>query len=169
MRVTVCQAVATWMLETKRGRVMLRVVEWASMLLGALISAFILHEIEHQFFPVIKDWRMEYIQRDGDKWVVGGTMRKDRACELVSTSVLVVPKMPLAPRQLLYQIKPNEIIGGHLPTGLSTWGPWSMNIPATFDKHRKDISSIDIVGYHRCHSFWIQETHYGSIRMEDIP
>lgn len=169
MRITVMQAVATWLLETYRGRVALKVIEWCSFFLGMLLAAFIAFELEHRVLPVIKDWKLDYIERQGDTWVVGGTMRKLRACELVSTSVLAVPKMPLAPRQLIYQIKPEEILGGHIPTGTATWGPWTMAIPKLLDAHRAEISSIDIVGYHRCHAFWVTETFYGSIRMEDIP
>ena len=169
MRLTRFQIISTWMLETTRGRICLWLVECVALFAGALLSAWMLYQTEHYALPVIKDWKLESVEREGDYWVVRGTMNKVRSCELVATSVMAVPKMPLAPRVLVYQIKPSEILGGNAPTGLVTWGPWSMEIPKALLQHRDDISSLEVIGHHRCHALWTQETLYGSVRMEALP
>ncbi len=160
---------ALWLLETKRGRLLIWTLERAAMAVGALITLWCLYQIETRFMPVITKWQINPVVRDGDRYHLSGTMTKARACELVSTSVLAVPKLPFAPRVLLYQIKPNEIDGGNIPTGSTTWGPWTMNIPKAFIEHRHEIAYIEIVGSHKCHAMWTQETLYGAVQMEQLP
>ncbi len=169
MKITRGQLFACWMLETTRGRMVLWVVERLSMLMGVLIAGWMLYQVEHYLLPVIKEWKLEEVQRSDDNWVVRGTMHKVRPCELVATSVMAVPKMPLAPRVLVYQIKPEEILGGNAPAGFVTWGPWTMKIPQALEQHRDQISSIEVIGHHRCHALWTQETLYGSVRMDQLP
>lgn len=169
MRLSRSQRAANWLAETRRGRVVMWFVEWTSLAAGALLAGWMLYSIEHHFFPVIKNWKLEEVQREGDYWIVRGIMLKDRPCELVQTSVMAIPKMPLAPRVLIYQIKPTDILGGNSPTGLITWGPWEMKIPKTLEQRRNEISSLEVVGHHRCHMLWNQETSYGFVRMESLP
>ena len=169
MRLTCWQAFAAWLLGAPTGKAVLKVFEWLALTAGVLLSASITYMTEHQFLPVITEWRVEYINRVGNNWVVGGVLNKKRPCELVSVSVMAVPKAPLLPRQLVYQLKPSEVVGGNVPVGRSTWGPWMVTIPAVLEQHRDKISSLDIVAAHRCHAFWLQETYYGSVRIEDLP
>jgi hypothetical protein len=160
---------ALWLIETKRGKLVVWFLERGALALGALITLWCLYQIETRFMPVITKWDINPVIRQGDRYILGGTMTKDRACELVSTSVMAVPNIPLAPRVLIYQIKPNEIDGGNIPTGSTTWGPWTMNIPKAFLDNRDKIAWIEIVGSHRCHALWTQETLYGRVEMGQLP
>lgn len=169
MRITRWQQLAAWLLGSARGALVLWWIERAALVLGALVSGWMLYQAEHYLLPVIRDWRIESVERVGDAWVVQGVMFKSRPCELVATSVMAVPKQPLAPRRLVYQIKPNEILGGHAPVGYTTWGPWEMRIPKELLMHRDQVSFLEVVGHHRCHALWTQDTLYGTVRMEELP
>ncbi len=158
-----------WLSTTKMGTLTLWFVESMAFGLGALVMMFILYHGETSLFPVITDWKINPVIRQGDTYVLEGTMSKARSCTLIATNVMAVPKVPLAPRVLLYRIKPTEIDGGNIPTGSSTWGPWTMKIPQAFVEHRNEIAWIDVIGHHRCHGFWDQETYYGRVAMELLP
>ncbi len=158
-----------WLMHTRRGAVMLWIIERTAFLLGMCAAAFITWNIESRMFPVITDWTINPVVREADRYVLSGTLNKNRACTLIATSIMAVPKAPLIPRITLYQIKPNEIDGGNVPTGASTWGPWVMDIPKAFIENRDKIAWIEIIGHHRCHGLWDQETNYGSIRMDQLP
>lgn len=166
---THAQRFINWLLDTNTGGVVLWLLERVALVVGALCALFIVYSVERHFAPVIKDWRLDYVERvDGD-YVIAGTMFKSRACELISTSVMAVPKASLAPRHLIFQIKPNEIIGGNAPTGSSTWGPWQVPIPKGLLEQRDKIAFLEVVGHHKCHGLWSQETLYGRVPMERLP
>jgi hypothetical protein len=160
---------SSWLLGCARGRIILWWLERAAFAVGVLVTGWILYGVEHHFFPVIRDWQMTYIHKVDGRYVLGGSLVKSRACELISTSIMAVPKVPLAPRQLVYQIKPAEILGGNAPTGFTTWGPWEMAIPKPLLQQRDQISFLEIVGHHRCHAMWTQETVYGTVPIERLP
>lgn len=136
---------------------------------GALVALWIIWNVEVRWFPVITNWNLTSVERSGDRYTMSGSMMKGRSCELLATNVLAVPKVALAPRVLLYRIDPQDIDGGNAPTGFSQWGPWTMDIPRSFLRHRDEIAYIEVVGIHRCHAFWNQETLYGTIQMEQLP
>lgn len=144
-------------------------VGWLTFLLYSLLTLWVLYSIETRFMPVIKNWRIDQVKREGDRYTVSGEMVKVRSCELVATSVLAVPNIPFAPRHLIYQLKPEEVLGGNMPMGHNTWGPWTIKIPKGFEENRSKISHLEVVGHHRCHSFWIQETSYGRIELAQLP
>ena len=160
---------ALWLTSSKGGKVALWVAESVAFGLGALMMGFVMYHGERMFFPVITEWKIDPVVRSGNQYVLSGTMVKHRPCTLVATSVMAVPKAPLLPRVTLYQIKPTEIDGGNIPTGHGTWGPWAMNIPKAFLDNRDKIAWIDIIGHHRCHGFWDQETYYGRVEMAQLP
>jgi hypothetical protein len=136
---------------------------------GVLITLFVLYHVESKLFPVIEDWSLDYITRYENTYTMGGQMRKDRACELLHTSVLAVPKLPLAPKVLVYQVQPNEILGAGGPVGKFTWGPWEVRVPDKLMGHLDWVDSIEVVGHHRCHMLWIQETVYGRVPVSRLP
>lgn len=158
-----------WLDGTARGRLALWLLERVSFAIGALVTLWCVYQIETHFAPVITGWSLDYVSRSGTTVTVGGTLHKTRACELVSTSVLAVPKAPLAPRKLLFQVKPNDVLGGNAPTGTSTWGPWSLPIPKELLQQRSEVSYLEVVGTHRCHALWSQETIYGIVPIDRIP
>jgi hypothetical protein len=165
----VAEHFVVWLSTTRMGTLTLWLVESIAFGLGALVMMFIMYQAETRLFPVIRDWRLNPVVRQGDLYILQGTMVKTRPCTLLATSIMAVPKIALAPRVTLYQIKPTEIDGGQLPTGASTWGPWQMHIPKAFLENRDKIAWIDVIGHHRCHGFWDQETYYGRVNMEQLP
>ncbi len=159
-----------WFLQSRRGPLAMRIVQFLAPFVAVLAAFFIAWQTEKMFFPVIGDWRLDAVERKGNTYVVQGSMRKLRGhCELINTSVVAVLKNPLLPSQVLYSIQPTEILGGNAPSGLITWGPWTMNIPDAFTKNRHLIDHLEIVGLHRCHWLWPQETMYGRIELERLP
>lgn len=169
MRPSHFEAFSHWLLTCTRGRMVLWWLERAAFMLGLLVSGWMLYMVEHHFFPVVKDWKLAYIYKQNGHFVLGGTLYKPRACELISTSVMAVPKAPLLPRQLVYQVKPHEVLGGNAPTGFVTWGPWEVAVPKALVTHRDEIAFIEVIGHHRCHALWTQETLYGVVRVEELP
>ena len=160
---------ATWLLETKTGRIALWCIERLAFAVGALLMLWVVYMSETRFFPVVTDWKLEYVEREDGHYILGGVLEKQRACELLATSIMAVPNQRFAPRVLIYQIKPNEINGGDTPTGYTTWGPWRLEIPKVFLEHRDKISFLEVIGHHRCHGFWSQETLYGRVSAEMLP
>lgn len=158
-----------FVLHTRKGRCLAKAAEILAPFAGALIVLAGIWFVETRFFPVITDWQLEYIQRHGGAFHMGGVLRKARTCELVSTDVLAVPRNPLAPRVTVYRVAPHEFAGSQVSTGLSEWGPWSVMVPKALDANRDKIDRIEVVGVHRCHAFWLQETLYGAVPIDRIP
>lgn len=159
-----------WLWETRHGVIVRHSLKLFAPAIGFLVSLWLIYQTEARFFPVISEWRLEYAERSGPQMVtVGGSFKKTRACELVATTVLAVPKNPITPRQTPFTIPPDSIIGGNVPTGHSTWGPWEFKIPAMYLTHKDHISHLLVVGHHRCHALWIQETVYGHILPSELP
>lgn len=161
--------VAYWLGWTYRGQIVFWVIERLAFGLGVVLMALALQAVERRFFPVITDWSLDYITREANRYTMGGTMRKDRACELLHTSVMAIPKVPLAPRVLVYQVNPNEILGAGGPVGDFTWGPWTVRVPEALMGRLDWIDAIEVVGHHRCHALWTQETVYGRVPVERLP
>lgn len=159
----------SFLLHTRVGAVLLKAAEILAPVLGALAVLFLIWNVETRFFPVVQEWALETVEREDGHYLLEGSLRKVRACELVATSVVAVPRQPLAPSILIYQIRPDELVGANAPTGLSTWGPWRMSIPKKFSENIDKIAFIEVVGHHRCHAMWTQETLYGRVPIERLP
>lgn len=158
-----------WMWETSWGRLIRRVISFFVPLLAFIATLWIIQEIERRFFPVISQWTLDYIDRRGDYLVMGGKLYKSRTCELVNTLVVGVPKNSLSPRVLIHQVSPSELTGADVTVGLHMWGPWEIRIPAILQQYKDQIGGIEIVGRHRCHVLWMQETVYGFVPIEKVP
>jgi hypothetical protein len=167
--VTRADRLANWLSWTYRGQIALWLLERLSFLAGMLFVLTILYFVEARFFPVITGWKLEYITKTDNVYTMGGVMKKERPCELLHTSVSAVPKIPLAPKVLIYQVQPNEIMGAGGPVGTFTWGPWSVNVPKQLMTKFDWIEAIEVVGHHRCHMLWTQETVYGRVPAERLP
>lgn len=152
------------------GRHILRWLEALAFVIGAALMLVVVYMADTRLFPVVTDWRLDYIEREGDAYRVGGALRKTRPCELVITEVMAVPTSPLQPRRSIYRVKPYHMTGASVSTGYHAWGPWSIRIPALLETaKREQFAYIEVVGVHRCHGLWLHETVYGHIRMEDLP
>jgi hypothetical protein len=167
--VTRADRLANWLSWTYRGQITLWCMERFAFMVGMFFALAVLYFVEVKFFPVITQWELEYITRDKNTYTMGGVMRKDRACELLHTSVMAVPKVPMAPRVLIYQFQANEIIGAGGPVGRFTWGPWSVKVPDKLMGKLDWMEAIEVVGHHRCHMLWTQETVYGRVPVERLP
>jgi hypothetical protein len=160
---------AYWLAWTFKGQIVWWVVERIAFVFGMAVAAMALHTIETRWFPVITNWSLDYITRENNSYTMGGSMRKERACELLHTSVMAVPKIPLAPNVLVYQVQANEILGAGGPVGAFVWGPWTVRVPDKLMGKLDWVDSIEVVGHHRCHMLWTQETVYGRVPVERLP
>lgn len=156
-------------LYSKLGRLLVSLAQFFAPFAGFVVVMFLTWNVETRFFPVITGWTINKVEVVDGQFLLGGTIRKDRTCDLIATSVVAVMKQSAAPRMLIFQIKPGDLLGGNAPTGLSTWGPWYVKIPKELTSNRDRIERLEVVGQHRCHALWHQETVYGSILMKDIP
>jgi hypothetical protein len=158
-----------WLMKDAKGKVALWFIERIAFFIGATVWLWIVYTVEIRFFPVITHWSVDYIHKEGNHYVAGGVMTKERQCELLSVNIMAVPKVPLVPRTLIHQVKPETVLGGNMPVGKSTWGPWRMPIPPTLTENLDRISHFDVVGVHQCHAFWEQESLYGRIEIKQLP
>ncbi len=163
---TIAERLAVWFETSARGRVALWAVERLVALIGAAVALYAYSVFETNFRPVITDWRLEYVSREGGSLIVGGEMTKSRSCEHISTTVVAVPRAPRAARWTLYQLKPGDILGGSAPLGHSTWGPWRLVIPPQAAARISEIDHLEVIGSHRCHALWTQDTYYGRVPAE---
>ncbi len=137
--------------------------------LGAVMGMWIIYNVETRFFPVVVDFKMDKIEKVGLDWVASGTLMKARPCELLTISVLAAPKTPMVPNVLVTQVRTETVLGGNMPTGLNTWGPWSMTIPAALASNIAEIAHVEVRASHKCHALWAQETHYINIPIDQLP
>jgi hypothetical protein len=156
-------------LHTRLGLFLIRAAELLAPVVGAVAMMFIIWNVETRFFPVIEDWEIERVEAVNGHLILEGHLKKNRACDLIATSVMAVPRAPFAPRVLIYQLKPHELLGGNAPTGFSTWGPWMVQVPEKLVRYRDQIAYLEVVGHHHCHALWHQETVYGRVPMERLP
>lgn len=158
-----------WLWDTAWGRFIRKCIHTFLPILAFFATFWAIQQTEQRFFPVVTQWDLSYIERQGDYFVMGGRLYKDRRCELVNTVVVGVPRNPLLPRVTIYQIDPNEMLGADVPVGNHTWGPWEVRIPKTLLQYKDMLGSIEVVGRHRCHALWLQETVYGDVPIERVP
>jgi hypothetical protein len=127
--------------------------------IGALIAFFAIYQTEVRFFPVVTNFKIEVLQKEIGDYVVSGTYKKQRPCEFVATNIIAVG--PNIPATLIHQVKLTDI-GANISTGLIQWGPYRIPEPKSFN----GMTEVRIIGVHRCHVFWSQETVYGVFPIE---
>ena len=128
-------------------------------LVGAAIMFATVWFVETTYFPVVKDFKVDYITRVGNTYTAGGTLDKARACEFIGLTLYGTKDSQ--PKMLLTQYK-KDIFGSDVGQGMQTWGPWSVQFPGELI----DMDNLEIMGSHRCHSFWIQTTIYTNFDMK---
>jgi len=158
-----------WLWDTAWGRVIRKAISVLAPPLAFFLTFWMIQQTEQRFFPVVTQWSLDYIERHGDHFEMGGRLFKDRPCELMNTLVVGVPKNPLVPRVVVYHVDPNEMLGADVPTGPHTWGPWDVRIPKTLGQYKNDLAGLEVVGRHRCHALWLQETVYGFVSIDRVP
>lgn len=169
LTITKSEKFAVWLTETSTGSAVLWLMERMAFMFGALLAVWAVHTAETHFMPVITGWQLDHITKQDDKITASGVMFKARACEMVSTTVLAVPKAPLAPRRLIMRLRPDDISGGDVPVGFTTWGPWTITLVTPVHVDRDDLAALEVVTQHKCHAWWNQETVIGRIPVEKLP
>lgn len=122
-------------------------------LVGAALMFVTLWFIETTYFPVVKDFKVDYVTRHGNTFTAGGTLDKSRACEFVGLTLYGTKDGQ--PKMLLTQYK-KDIFGADVGQGKQTWGPWSVQFPSEMI----EMDKLEVMGSHRCHAFWMQTTIY---------
>lgn len=158
-----------WFWDNKVVRFLLRAAQLAAPIAAFLATLWAIQQTERHFFPVVTGWTLDYIEKRDGKLEMGGKLFKDRSCELVNTLVVGVPKSKLLPHVVIYQVSPNELAGADIPVGYHTWGPWAVAVPKTLIAHKDELAGFEVVGRHKCHPLWLQETRYGFVPIERVP
>lgn len=127
-------------------------------LLGAAIMFATLWYVETTFFPVVKDFKVDYVTRNGNTFTAGGTLDKARACEFIGLTLYGTKDGE--PKMLLTQYK-KDIFGSDVGQGRQTWGPWSVQFPSAMI----EMDQLEIMASHKCHAFWMQTTIYTKLNM----
>lgn len=130
-------------------------------LVGAAIMFATVWFIDTTYFPVVKDFKVAYITRKGDTFTAGGTLDKARVCEFVGLTLYGTKDGQ--PKVLLTQYK-KDIFGADFGQGEQTWGPWSVQFPSQMI----EMDSLEVMGTHKCHAFWMQTTIYTKFDMKNL-
>ena len=138
---------------------LLMVVMIFGPIFGALVAFFAIYHIEMKFFPVVTNFKIETLNKEIGDYVAAGSYKKQRPCEFLATNIISIG--PNIPATLIYQVKQSDI-GANISTGLIQWGPYRIPEPKSFN----GMTAIQIIGIHRCHIFWSQETVYGVYPIE---
>lgn len=123
-------------------------------ILGMLIVLGI-NKVEHWFFPVIEDFHISKVERQGDYLIMSGFMRKVRDCQFsgVSASITqarITREVPITYLNTAYPHTATHAVGN------IGWGPWQLAIPKT-------SGNIEITASHLCHSWWTSQTQLAKI------
>lgn len=162
------ERLALWFAHTRRGRVVLWVGERALMALAAAATLLAFATVEDSFMPVVSGWRLDYVQRDpgAGHYVVGGVLFKRRSCEHIVTSVVAVMRDRSQASVMVAQVRDDQVVGGSSPVGYGAWGPLVVRVPAEVSAILPRVDHLLVVGTHRCHALWQQETVYGRVPVE---
>ncbi len=137
-------------------------------ILGFFLSLWNIYNIDTRFVPVLKEFSVDYIEHKDGAYVIGGTMRTQRNCELIRVSVIGV-RLPQQAGVVLSQIN-SDGLGASTAVGFHTWGPRSISIPQSqVACNLRTFDHLELRAVHRCNPLWLQETHYADIPMERIP
>ena len=132
---------------------------------GIVLGLWATWHIEMAALPVVTDFAVTSISKNGNTYSVTGLYNKRRSCELISTSVLAfAPANPKLPAVLVHQIK-HQDPGANLPIGPVVWGPYLMTAPSSFGQ----ATHLKAVSVHRCHALWLHESHYITLPLSALP
>ena len=144
-----------------------RALGWAALGMLAAITACLtmlgIYFVERRFLPVVEDWHVTSIRAVPGAIEVSGSFRKLRDCELVQTNVILLRGQ--SPALVLAQIDGEAGYGPgtNVPEGHIQWGPMRLPAPPHLLRAMDDYDVIKVVGRHRCHLLWPQETIYGYV------
>ena len=133
------------------------------LMLGLFVSLWIIYNVDTRFFPVVTNFKVEYIRKEPDGgFTAGGTLVKAKACEFLGLTIYGTK--PGMPKLLVAQFK-EDIFGSDVGAGHQSWGPWTMKLPHAL----RDMQQLEIMGTHRCNGMWVQNTVYANLEVKDLP
>jgi hypothetical protein len=147
--------------ETRLGRAIVSLIYFLAQVVGVFLAFFVIYQVEMRWFPVVSAFQITDIKKLSPTVAVSGTYVKARPCELLITNVIGISAG--GPALLLHQVRPADD-GANLPTGKARWGPYTFSKPADW----ADTTHIQVVGVHRCHALWSQQTTYASFPVEQF-
>lgn len=120
---------------------------WIAWTAVALICAYVLFSaasaIERGLFPVVSRFDVLSIKSDGDAILIGGTLLKERDCEITALRALDEHESML---RVDYLDRPTNSTLHSRPVGPSSWGPWRV--------YPNGARYVILHAEHRCHSLW---------------
>jgi hypothetical protein len=132
---------------------------WLAWTIVALISAWALFSIastvERGLFPVVGRFEVLSIKRDGDTILIGGTLIKERDCEITSLRAMSENESLL---KIDFLDRPDNATLHPRPIGPSSWGPWRV--------HPNGSRYVILHAEHRCHSLWSIKTTLAAFQVK---
>lgn len=136
----------------------------ALMSFGASLP--LLQRYEPVFFPVVEDFRITAIRRDGEDVVISGDMIKRRECRFVSLTFYAGDPhdLTLARERLhvRFEDQPGDADLTREP-GRQNWGPWRLSPP-----HGATGGRVFMRVNHDCHPFWTTSAIYLSTDIDSL-
>lgn len=117
---------------------------------------------EFYFMPVVKDFHLTQIKRDGGYTIMSGYMRKARDCQFVGVSATGITEGGKVSLPLRFMDSAND--NDTRPTGMQNWGPWRIVIPAS-----PHVLAVELDSVHACHIAWPSTTHLARVPVIDQP
>lgn len=129
---------------------------------GFLVTFWVIYNVETRFFPVVKDFHVDYVVKDPDGgFTAGGALLKARPCEFLGLTIYGVRGEE--PKLIVGQYK-KDIFGADVGHGFQSWGPWSMRLPGAL----MSMDKLQVMGTHRCHALWVQTSVYTEINIKEL-
>lgn len=130
---------------------------------GIIMSLWTIYNIDTRFFPVVRDFKVEYIRKEPDGgFTAGGTLVKSKPCEFLGLTIYGVKNG--TPKLLVAQFK-KDIFGSDVGQGYQSWGPWTVRLPPAL----LEMDQMEIMGTHRCNGMWVQSTVYTTFDLKALP
>lgn len=113
---------------------------------------------EQVFMPVVKDFHLTSVQREGNHVIMSGYMRKVRDCRYVGVSAEGVTGENHVDLPLKFLDSSYPMDNATRPQGTQDWGPWKIVLPVS-----PSITSVRLQSVHACHPAWETTTKLASV------
>lgn len=119
---------------------------------------------EFYFMPVVKDFHLTQIKREGGYTIMSGYMRKVRDCQFVGVSAAGITESGRVSLLLKFLDAGVANDNDTRPTGMQNWGPWRIVVPVS-----PHVLAIELDSVHACHIAWPSTTHLARVPVIDQP
>jgi hypothetical protein len=111
---------------------------------------------EPLYFPVVRDWTVTEVHREGSNVVITGYMKKTRSCKFNGVTATDDNDVVL-PLVLLEGVTDPV---RRKPSGAVDWGPWKITLESA-----EVTSKISLSITHQCHVGWLTTTELGEVNL----